>query len=49
MIYGFAGQVDAIVSRLRADLGQEATAIATGGLAEPIVPFCDQSTRSTTA
>ena len=42
VIYGFAGQVDAIVTRLRAELGEEATAIATGGLAEPIVPFCDQ-------
>ncbi len=42
VIYGFAGQVDAIVGRLRAALGEEATTIATGGLAEPIVPFCEQ-------
>lgn len=41
VIYGFAGQVDAIVSRIREELG-EATAIATGGLAGPIVPFCDE-------
>ena len=42
VIYGFAGQVDAIVRRLREELGEEATAVATGGLAEPIVPFCEE-------
>jgi len=42
VIYGFAGQVDAIVGRLREELEDEATAIATGGLAGPIVPFCEQ-------
>ena len=42
VIYGFACQVDAIVRRLREELGEEATAIATGGLAEPIVPFCEE-------
>jgi len=42
VIYGFAGQVDAIVGRIREELGEEATAFATGGLAAPIVPHCDQ-------
>jgi len=42
VIYGFAGQVDAIVRRIREELGEEATAIATGGLAGPIVPFCEE-------
>jgi type III pantothenate kinase len=42
VIYGYAGQVDAVVARLREELGEEATAIATGGFAEAIVPFCDQ-------
>jgi len=42
VIYGFAGQVDAIVGRLREELGDEATTIATGGLAGPIVPHCEQ-------
>src|SRR5919109_193079 len=42
VIYGFAGQVDAIVRRVREELGEEATAIATGGLAGPIVPFCEE-------
>ncbi len=42
VIYGFAGQVDAIVGRLREELGEEATAIATGGYAAAITPFCEQ-------
>jgi type III pantothenate kinase len=42
VVYGFAGQVDGIVGRLREALGEEATALATGGLARPIVPFCEQ-------
>ena len=42
VVYGFAGQVDAIVGRLREELGEEATAIATGGFAAAIVPFCEQ-------
>ena len=42
VIYGFAGQVDAIVRRVREELGEEATAFATGGLASPIVPFCEE-------
>jgi len=40
IIYGFAAQVDGIVTRLREELGQETHAIATGGLAHAIVPFC---------
>jgi type III pantothenate kinase len=42
VVYGFAGQVDAIVGRLREELGEEAATVATGGLASPIVPHCDQ-------
>jgi type III pantothenate kinase len=42
VIYGFAGAVDGIVRRLREELAEEATAIATGGLAGPIVPFCEE-------
>jgi type III pantothenate kinase len=41
-VYGFAGQVDAIVGRIRVELGEDAVAVATGGLAGPIVPHCDQ-------
>ena len=38
LVYGFVGQVDEIVSRIRAELGAEAPAVATGGLAELIAP-----------
>ena len=38
IVFGFAGQVDGIVRRLRAELGQETTVIATGGLAQSLVP-----------
>jgi type III pantothenate kinase len=39
LVYGFAGQVDAIVERIRAELGApDATVVATGGLAELIAP-----------
>ncbi len=39
IVYGTAGQVDAIVSRLRGELGPQAKTIATGGLAHAIVPY----------
>jgi type III pantothenate kinase len=42
VVYGFAGQVDAIVGRLREDLGEQASTVATGGLASPIVPHCQE-------
>ncbi len=32
-VYGFAGQVDGIVGRMRAELGTDAVTVATGGLA----------------
>src|SRR5918997_6813068 len=38
LVYGFAGQVDEIVARIRAELGAEAPAVATGGLAELVAP-----------
>jgi type III pantothenate kinase len=39
LVYGFAGQVDGIVRRIRAELGDEAApVVATGGLAELIAP-----------
>ena len=40
LIYGTAGQVDGILARMREELGVDAAAIATGGLAGGIVPFC---------
>ena len=38
LVYGFAGQVDEIVRRIRAELGVDAPTVASGGLAELIVP-----------
>jgi type III pantothenate kinase len=38
LVYGFAGQVDEIVGRIRGELGVEARAVATGGLADLIAP-----------
>jgi type III pantothenate kinase len=38
IVYGFAGQVDGIIGRLRAELGVRAPVIATGGLARHLVP-----------
>jgi type III pantothenate kinase len=40
-VYGYAAMVDGILARLRAELGPEMQALATGGLAAAIVPFCD--------
>ena len=38
LVYGFAGQADGIVDAIRRELGVDAQAIATGGLAELIAP-----------
>jgi type III pantothenate kinase len=38
LVYGFTGQVDEIVRRIRAELGADARAVATGGLADLIAP-----------
>jgi type III pantothenate kinase len=38
LVYGFAGQVDGIVDAIRGELGVEAKAVATGGLADLIAP-----------
>ena len=41
LVYGFAGQVDGIVGRIRGELGQDARVIATGGLAGLIAPYSE--------
>jgi len=38
LVYGFAGQVDGIVDAIRGELGADAQAVATGGLADLIAP-----------
>lgn len=40
IVYGFAGQVDAIVSRISAELGPGVTTVATGGLARAVLEAC---------
>jgi type III pantothenate kinase len=41
LIYGTAGEVDAIVTRIRDELGVPgAVTIATGGLAPVVIPHC---------
>lgn len=40
IVFGFAGQVDAIVGRLVAELGPGVTTVATGGLAEAVRSTC---------
>lgn len=41
MVYGFAGAIDAIASRIQRELGEDVAFIATGGMAASITPFCD--------
>ena len=41
LVYGFAGQVDGIVRRMRQELGDAAPAVATGGLADLIAPHSE--------
>jgi type III pantothenate kinase len=38
LVYGFAGQVDGIVGRIRDELAADAPAVATGGLADLVAP-----------
>ena len=38
LVYGFAGQVDGIVDRIRGELAADAKVVATGGLADLIAP-----------
>ena len=40
-IFGFAGLVDGLVRRFRSELGGEAVAVATGGMAPLVAPHCE--------
>ena len=40
MIYSTAASLDGIIERVEEELGQPVTAIATGGLAKKVLPFC---------
>jgi type III pantothenate kinase len=41
LVYGFAGQVDGIVGRIRGEIGNGARVVATGGLADLIAPHSE--------
>jgi type III pantothenate kinase len=41
IVFGFAGQVDSLVRRMIAELGGQATVIATGGLAAVMLGICE--------
>jgi type III pantothenate kinase len=41
LVYGFAGQVDGIVMRIRGELVADARAVATGGLADLVAPHSE--------
>lgn len=40
MMYGTAAMLDGVISRMEEELGHSATLIATGGLAQFVVPLC---------
>jgi type III pantothenate kinase len=43
IVFGFAGQVDGIVRRLRDELGADTAVLATGGLARALVPAVQET------
>ena len=44
-LYGFAGQVDGLVRRISSELGEVVAVVATGGLAEIVVPESETITQ----
>lgn len=44
LVFGYIGLVEALIGRMRQELGDEAQVIATGGLAQVIAPLTDQFT-----
>jgi type III pantothenate kinase len=40
LLFGTAAEVDGMVERMQKELGGDATVVATGGLAEVVVPLC---------
>lgn len=42
-IYGTAASLDGMIDRIEKELGQRATAVATGGIAPLILPYCTHS------
>lgn len=44
-IFGTAAMVDGMVDRMEAELGQPVTAVATGGIAGHIIPYCKREVK----
>jgi len=42
VVFGYAGAIDAIMRRLYDELGEHASAIATGGLSQLVVPYTEE-------
>jgi type III pantothenate kinase len=45
MLYGYAGVVDAMIARIRGELGEDARVVATGGLAGRVAAECSSIDR----
>jgi len=44
VVFGFAGLIDGVARRISEELGPDTPVIATGGLADAIVPYCETIT-----
>jgi type III pantothenate kinase len=42
VVYGYAGAIDAILRRIYDELGERADVVATGGLADLVVPYSEE-------
>lgn len=40
LVFGSAAEIDGVVERMKKELGEDVRVIATGGLAEVVLPFC---------
>lgn len=40
IIYGSAANIDGVLDRIEDELGEKLTVIATGGLAQVVIPYC---------
>jgi type III pantothenate kinase len=40
IIFGTAAMLDGMLDRVEEELGQEAAVVATGGMAQFVIPFC---------
>ena len=45
VVIGHAAMIDGMIERMEAELGQKATAIATGGLSSVVAPYCKHELR----